>query len=247
MSNNDPNKPAGKRGPRNRKAEPKSRKSVPQPSSTPNHKPDLQQNAKQLIDAAIAKADIPPMDAVAPADTVSIDAVAPELETVSIDAAAPELETASIAAVAPLQTLSVNEVAPVDAISIDAVAPANIVSIDAAVPAKTVSIDAVALAVTFSIGAVAPVDTVSVGFRTIANAYGDYARKSCEETVSFVERLKDVRSLEEAMEIQAAFATQAYETFVAESRRICEIYRELARQSFRPMASLMTRAAQAAR
>ena len=174
------------------------------------------------------------IDAVVPTETVSIAAVAP-VQTLSANEVAPA-DAVSIAAAAPVQTISVNEVAAVDAVSIATVAPANIVPIDA-----------VALAVTRSIGAVAPVDTVSVGFRTIANAYGDYARRSCEETVSFVERLKDVRSLAEAMEIQAAFATQAYETFVAESRRICEIYRELARLSFRPMGSLMTRAAQAAR
>ena len=86
-----------------------------------------------------------------------------------------------------------------------------------------------------SIGAAAPADNFPVSIQTIANAYSDYTRKSLEETTSFVEKLTGVRSLDKAIEIQAEFARQAYETFVAESQRICELYSELAKQIFNPL------------
>ena len=98
-----------------------------------------------------------------------------------------------------------------------------------------------------SIGAVAPADNVPVSMQTIANAYSDYTRKSIEETTSFVEKLRGVRSLDKAIEIQAEFARQAYETFVAESQRICELYSELAKQIFKPFAGLLAKATHSGR
>jgi hypothetical protein len=50
-----------------------------------------------------------------------------------------------------------------------------------------------------------------------------------------------VRSFDKAIELQAEFAKQAYETFVAESQRICELYSELARQIFKPFAGLLAK------
>src|SRR6266403_1489509 len=98
-----------------------------------------------------------------------------------------------------------------------------------------------------SIGAAAPADNVPVSMQTIANAYSDYTRKSLEETTSFVEKLTGVRSLDKAIEIQAEFARQAYETFVAESQRICGLYSELARQIFKPFAGLLAKATHSGR
>jgi hypothetical protein len=65
---------------------------------------------------------------------------------------------------------------------------------------------------------------------TIANAYGAYAGKSVELTWSFLEKLAAVRSLDKAFEVQTEFAKQAFETFLAESRKIQELHSELARQ-----------------
>ena len=52
------------------------------------------------------------------------------------------------------------------------------------------------------------------GFQAIATAYGDYAKKSFEDTKAFVEKLSGVRSLDKAIEVQTEFAKTAYETFV---------------------------------
>lgn len=90
--------------------------------------------------------------------------------------------------------------------------------------------------------AVASNDAAPVNFKTIANAYQDYTRRSFQETASFAQQLGSARSLAKAMEIQTEFAKQAYATFVTESLMIGELYRQQARQMFRPLADLMTSA-----
>ena len=148
--------------------------------------------------------------------------------------------------VAPVDAPSIGAAAPADTSSIE-VAPVDAPSIGAAALEDASSVGEVAPVDAPSIGAVAPADNVPVSMQTIANAYGDYTRKSLEETRSFVEKLTGVRSLDKAIEIQAEFARQAYETFVAESQRICELYSELAKQIFKPFAGLLAKATHSGR
>jgi hypothetical protein len=72
-----------------------------------------------------------------------------------------------------------------------------------------------------------------VSVQAITNAYGDYTRKSMEQTSSFFEQLVGSRSLNRAFELQSEFAQRAFETFVDESRKIRELHRELAKQRLR--------------
>jgi Phasin protein len=65
------------------------------------------------------------------------------------------------------------------------------------------------------------------GFQAIASAYGDYTKKSIEDTKVFVEKLSGVRSLDKAIEVQTEFAKTAYETFVTESQKIGALYSNL--------------------
>jgi hypothetical protein len=69
----------------------------------------------------------------------------------------------------------------------------------------------------------------------IASAYGDYAKKSYEDTKSFAEKLSGVKSLDKAIEAQSEFAKAAYETFVADSQKIAGLYGDLAKQAFKPL------------
>jgi phasin family protein len=109
------------------------------------------------------------------------------------------------------------------------------------------SISAVAPADVPSIGAVASADNFPISIQTIASAYGDYTKKSLQDTRSFVEKLMGVRSLDKAIEIQSEFARQAYETFVAESQKISELYSELAKQIFKPFEGFVAKVTQAGR
>ena len=79
------------------------------------------------------------------------------------------------------------------------------------------------------------------GVQAIATAYGDYAKKSFEDTKSFVEKLSGVKSLDKAVEAQTEFARSAYETFVAESQKIAGLYTDLAKQTFKPYEGLVSK------
>ena len=85
-----------------------------------------------------------------------------------------------------------------------------------------------------------------VSLQTIANAYGDYSKKSFEQTSAFVAKLACARSLDKALELQTAFAREAYETFVAESRRIRELQGELAKQRLQQLEGCVARMTQSA-
>src|SRR5450631_1274742 len=53
--------------------------------------------------------------------------------------------------------------------------------------------------------AIASGNALSVDFQTLATAYGNYTKKSFEQTQAFVEKLSGVRSLDKAVEIQTEF------------------------------------------
>jgi len=82
---------------------------------------------------------------------------------------------------------------------------------------------------------VASATTVQNGLQAIASAYGDYTKKSFEETRSFVEKLSGVKSLDKVLEAQSEYAKSAYETFVADSQKIAGLYSDLAKQTFKPV------------
>jgi phasin family protein len=88
---------------------------------------------------------------------------------------------------------------------------------------------------------VASATSVQNGLQAIASAYGDYTKKSFEDTKSFVEKLSGVKSLEKAVEMQTEYAKSAYETFVAESQKIAGLYTDLAKQTFKPLEGMVAK------
>ena len=78
-------------------------------------------------------------------------------------------------------------------------------------------------------------------FLAPASAYGDYTKKSFEDTKSFVEKLSGVKSLDKAIEVQTEFAKTAYDTFVMESQKIGVLYTDLAKQSYKPFGDLVAK------
>jgi hypothetical protein len=88
---------------------------------------------------------------------------------------------------------------------------------------------------------VASATSVQNGLQAIASAYGDYTKKSYEDTKSYVEKLSGVKSLEKALEVQTEFAKSAYETFVAESQKIAGLYTDLAKTTYKPLEGLVAK------
>jgi hypothetical protein len=105
----------------------------------------------------------------------------------------------------------------------------------AAIPAEVIPEAAVA------------VTDAPVSLQTIANAYGDYTRKSLEQTRCYIDKLTGVRTLDQVVEVQTEFAKQACETFVAEAQKIHDLHRELARQRIERLEGLMSMGTQTSR
>jgi Phasin protein len=193
--------------------------------------------SKERIDATVAAANTVPAESVqtvpVPADTVPATA---------------EIVSAPADAVSALAPFSATE-DPVSTAAHTVRAAADIVSLPAPPaprPAKTVAVLASTIAAPTNTAAT-PTNTLSRGIQTIAAAYGDYTKKSLEDTRCFVEKLARVRSLDKALEVQAEYAKAAYETFVAESQKIRGLYSDLATQTFKPFEGLTPKANRAAR
>ena len=88
---------------------------------------------------------------------------------------------------------------------------------------------------------VASATSMQHGLQAIASAYGDYTKKSFEDTRSYVERLSGVKSIDKVIEIQTEFAKSAFESFVAESQKIGALYRDLAAQSYKPFGGFLAK------
>lgn len=147
-----------------------------------------------------------------------------------VQAQAPELERAQVSQADPQPAVS----EPLEAAVAEAMG-------EEPVTAETVVAETV-IAETDAGAAEAPspdeaAEPSPVSLQTIANAYRDYTRKSFEEFGSFFEQLSGVRSLDKAMEVQTEFVKRAYESSVAESQKLRELHRKLARQTFEPFGS----------
>jgi hypothetical protein len=93
--------------------------------------------------------------------------------------------------------------------------------------------------------AIASATDVQNGLNAIASAYGDYTKKSYEDSNSFVEKLAGVKSLDKVLEAQSEYAATVYETFVAESQKIASLHADLAKQLFKPLETMVAKFASA--
>jgi hypothetical protein len=83
---------------------------------------------------------------------------------------------------------------------------------------------------------------LSKGAQAIAVEVADYQKKSFEDGTAALEKLFGVKSFEKAIEVQTEFAKVAYEGFVAKASKIGELYTDLAKESYKPFETLMTKA-----
>lgn len=87
--------------------------------------------------------------------------------------------------------------------------------------------------------------SVTRGFQAIATETTDYTKRSLESTSSHMEKLFGVRSLDSAIQLQAEFAKAQVEGFVAQANKIGEIYRDMAKEAFRPVEAALNKGQQA--
>jgi hypothetical protein len=89
--------------------------------------------------------------------------------------------------------------------------------------------------------AVASATTFQNGAQAIAAAVGGYTKKSFEDGNAFVTKLSGVQSLDKAIEAQTEYAKSSYESFVAETHKISELYVDLAKQAYKPFEGFMSK------
>ena len=86
---------------------------------------------------------------------------------------------------------------------------------------------------------------VARGFQAIATETTEYSKRSLEHTSSFVEKLLGVKSVDTAIQLQSEFAKSQFEGFVAQAAKVGEIYKDIAKEAFRPVETAMNKSSQA--
>ena len=81
----------------------------------------------------------------------------------------------------------------------------------------------------------------TTSFQTIASAYADFAKKLIEHNSEFISQLASVREPAKLMELQSEYMKNAHETFIAESKRIAELYADLFKQTTKPLEDLIAK------
>ena len=87
--------------------------------------------------------------------------------------------------------------------------------------------------------ATASAHTFATSLQTIASAHADFAKKLMQHSSEFISQLTSVKEPAKLMELQSEYAKNAYETFVAESKKISELYAELFKQMTKPLEDLI--------
>jgi hypothetical protein len=71
--------------------------------------------------------------------------------------------------------------------------------------------------------------------QAIAAEASDYSRRSLENSSSFVAKLLGAKSFDSVIQIHSEYAKTSYEGFVAQAKKIGELYSDLAKVAFKPM------------
>ena len=62
----------------------------------------------------------------------------------------------------------------------------------------------------------------------------EYSKKSIDDRLTFVEKLLGAKSLETMIRIQSDYAKTSYEDFVAQTKKMGELYSDLTKAAFKP-------------
>lgn len=78
---------------------------------------------------------------------------------------------------------------------------------------------------------------VSKGAQTAAAEIADYSKKAFEDGTAVAEKLIGAKSIETAIELQTDYARRAYDSFVAQSVKLGELYADVAKETYKPFES----------
>jgi len=83
---------------------------------------------------------------------------------------------------------------------------------------------------------------VSKGAQAIAVEAADYAKKSFEQGTATLEKLVGAKTLDKAIEIHTEYLKGTYESFVAQSAKMGELYASVAKEAFKPLEAAVSKA-----
>jgi hypothetical protein len=73
------------------------------------------------------------------------------------------------------------------------------------------------------------------GLQAIAARWTAFSKDAFEDATRTFEKLVGVKSFEQAVEIQSAYAKRAYDSWVSEATKIGEMYADVAREAYKPV------------
>lgn len=82
---------------------------------------------------------------------------------------------------------------------------------------------------------------VNKGVQAIAGEVTDYTKKAIEDGTAAFEKLVGVKSVEQAIEIQTAYAKKAYDDYVSQVAKLGEMYVDLAKEVYKPVESALAK------
>jgi len=77
--------------------------------------------------------------------------------------------------------------------------------------------------------------------QAIAAEATDYSRRSMENSSSFVAKLLGAKSFDSVIQIHSEYAKTSYEGFVAQAKKMGELYSDLAKEFFKPIETAITK------
>jgi phasin family protein len=93
----------------------------------------------------------------------------------------------------------------------------------------------------FGEAAMSSATTLATSVQTIATAHADYAKKAMQEGSDFFAKLTSVKEPAKVMELQTEYVKNYYETFVAEAKKISELYADFFKQTAKPLEGLIAK------
>ena len=83
--------------------------------------------------------------------------------------------------------------------------------------------------------------TYATSLQTVASAHAAFAKQLMQHGAEFVSQLASIKEPVKLIELQSEYAKNAYETFVAETKRISELYSDLFKQATKPFEDLVAK------
>jgi phasin family protein len=92
----------------------------------------------------------------------------------------------------------------------------------------------------FDDAATASVHTFATSLQT-SNAHADFVKKLMQHNSEYISQLTSVKEPAKLMELQSEYAKNAYETLVAETKRISELCADFFKQTTKPLEDLIAK------